>query len=145
MPEFAAQVSEWVKQSNQRMEAVWKQSAQQVYSRTNDYLSGELVGVVTGFLRASSQASTSQMPAIDPGAAPKEGQTYAPSAGQVVAVIANAQLGQTIYIGWTANYAGFVHDGTSKMGPRPFVALAAESWPSIVKEVSETAMSRASQ
>lgn len=145
MANFSATVSDWVAQSKERSEAVWKQSSQQVYSRATAYLSGELVGVITGFLRASAIASTSAMPSIIPSAAPKEGQTYGGNSGQVVLTIATAKLGQTLYIGYTANYAGFVHDGTANMAPRPFVLLAAESWPAIVKEVSETAMSRASQ
>jgi hypothetical protein len=144
MATFSGTIDQWVSATKERTEAVWKESAQRVYGRSIDYLSGELVGVITGFLRASARASTDAMPSIDPGAAPKEGQAYAPSGG-VVLTIAGAALGQTLYIGWTANYAAYVHEGTSKMAPRPFVALSAEQWPAIVNQVSEEAKSRASQ
>jgi HK97 gp10 family phage protein len=50
-------------------------------------------------------------------------------------VIAQAKLSDTISVIWTANYAYFVEFGTSKMQPRRFVGLAAQTWKQIVSQV----------
>ncbi|MCW2228094.1 HK97 gp10 family phage protein [Bradyrhizobium elkanii] len=142
--DFAAQVDAWCKESEARLTAVFRQSAQDVSSIAQGYLSGDLVKVQTGFLRASVRASKDEMPPINRGAAPKEGQSYSDNFGQIVAVIATAQLGETIYVGWTANYAVFVHYGTTKMPPRPWVSLSAEQWPTVVARNVERAKSLAS-
>jgi hypothetical protein len=136
--DFAAQVDAWTRKATNRMDAVFKQSTQKLFSNITAELSGGMVNVQTGFLRASAQASLSEMPPINPGAKPAGG-SYAPQFGVITATIAGAHLGQTIYVGWTAAYAGLVHDGTSSMGPRPFVALPAMGWQSIVSATVEQA------
>lgn len=141
--DFAAQVDAWCNASEQRLTAVFRQSAQDVSSIAQGYLSGGLVKVQTGFLRASVRASKDDMPQINSGAKPAEGQSYSDNFGQIVAVIASAQIGETINVGWTASHAAYVHYGTTKMPPRPWVALSAEQWPTVVAKNIERAKSLA--
>lgn len=141
---FSSQIDDWVRRTEQRMTAVFRESTQRVGSIAQQYISGELVNVDTGFLRASVRASLSEMPKIE-SKGPAEGASYSDSFGDVVLVIAGAEVGQTIYIGWTANYAPYVHYGTSKMGPRPWVYLAALQWGRVVSQVTEEAKARASR
>lgn len=143
--DFGATVDAWCKKSEARMEAVFRGSTQSVYSIVLDNLSGTLVGVITGFLRASAvPVVNGPVPPIDPNANPAAGGSYAPSS-EIATTIASAQLGDQIAIGWTASYAGHVHDGTSKTGPRPFVTLAAMQWPQIVSREVEKAKAAAGQ
>lgn len=132
---FSVQIDEWTKEALKNIEAVFHESTQRTFSRITQYLSGELVNVQTGFLRASAQASLESMPAIDSAARPNKGSSYAGNFGGITATIASAKLGGSIYIGWTAAYGPLVHDGTSKMSPRPFVSLAAMQWPATVNAV----------
>lgn len=125
---FGAQIDEWVRETEQRMEAVFRESARRTISTALSY-----TPVDTGFLRASVRVSTEAMPQVDPkatGGAPSAGGDY-------VLEIAGAQLGQTIYAGWTAAYGPFVEFGTSKMAPRAFVARAAMQWNATVQQVSQ--------
>ncbi|WP_029581941.1 hypothetical protein [Bradyrhizobium sp. URHD0069] len=139
---FVSAVDDWVKSTEQRMTAVWKESTQRLNSVVVANLSGGVVNVQTGFLRASERASTEAMPTIDPTAQPKDEQSYSFDEGQITTVIASATLGQTIYLGWTAAYAGHVNWGTANMAPRRYVDLAAEQWQVIVNGVVADAKSR---
>lgn len=120
------------------MTAVFKESTQRVASIANNG-----IPVDTGFARASIRASTESMPPILPGSKGVEGQVYSDKFGQVSAVIANARLGQVIYIGWTASYVLPLEFGHSKQAPAGFVRLAAAQWGQIVSEVTEEAKARA--
>ena len=128
---FTASVSAWVQKSEKRMEVVVKESAQrvgiEVKGRTR---------VDTGFLRASFLASTSAMPMIDRNARPAPGGAYTDNSSDIALVIAGASLGQTIYMGFTASYAGVreYRDG--------MVKLSAQQWPSIVNQVVAEAKAR---
>ncbi len=137
MANFTAQIDEWVRATEQRMTAVWKESAQRVIS-----LSVSLVPVDTGFLRASIRASNETMPSIDPAASGQKGGSYSFDGSDITTTIVGAQLGGTIYAGYTANYALMVNYGTSRMEPRRFVDMAAIQWPKIVSEVVEEAKAR---
>jgi hypothetical protein len=127
---FGAQIDTWVKQSEQRMTAVFRESTQRTVS-----IAQSIVPVDTGFLRASVRASIGSMPPIDPKSRGAAGGAYNANDGQVTLTIAGANLGQTIFVGYTANYAGHVHDGTSRTRPQPFVALACAQWPATVSRV----------
>jgi hypothetical protein len=140
--DFSVTVDNWVKATNQRITAVWKESTQRLNSVVVQNLSGGLVNVQTGFLRASERASTDEMPSIVQ-TQPKPGSSYPFDGGQISAVIAGAQLGQTIYLGWTANYAPHIEYGTQHMAPRPFIGMAVLQWPVIVNGVVQEAKSRA--
>lgn len=127
---FSAQLDAFAMATRARVEAVFKESARRTISLAQSY-----VPVDTGFLRASVRASLDAMPPIDPGARPTlPGYNY--DAGDVVLTIAGARLGDTIYAGWTASYAGHVNNGTSNMAPVAFVDRAAMSWQATVNQVS---------
>ena len=138
---FGAQVDSWVRESEQRMLAVFRESTQRTIS-----LAQEAVPVDTGFLRASIQASLSAMPTIaeekSGGSAKKNAKALAKFDNTVVLTIAGAKLGQTIYVGYTASYAIYVEYGTSKMSPRPYVGLAAAQWSRTVSQVVDELKTR---
>lgn len=139
MGEFMAEIDAWSRQTEQRMTAVFRQSAQTVaetVKMTRDR--GGHMRVKTGFLRASLMASTSQMPGINPMAEPAENapdNSYAED-GNVTLVIAGADPGETVYLGFTANYARprEYQDG--------FVRLTAQQWPQIVEASAKLIKSR---
>lgn len=133
---FAAQIGAWAQRVEGALEVVFKESAQEL----TEQLDALLVQMVyngppspnynrTGFLRASLQASTSAMPQLvrdNPGAA------VPADLGDVVLVIAGADLGDTLYLGYTASYAAYVHYGANGAAPRPWVTLVAQRWNEIV-------------
>ena len=139
MASFSAQVSAWAAQSEQRLTAVFRQSAQAVAGEVKKPVAaGGNMRVKTGFLRASLMASTSQMPSINPEAKPATGaadNSYSEDQN-VTLIIAGADIGQTIYLGFTAAYARprEYEDG--------FVRLTAQRWPQIVEECARLIKSR---
>lgn len=143
---FEAQVGEWVKKTEDRLLAVFRESSQRVIS-----LAANGVPIDTGFARASIQASLTEMPAIDPSARPmrqrregeERGSLYTFEFGQVSLTINGAQIGDTIYAGWTAAYVIYLEFGSSMQAPLGFVRIAAAQWPQIVDEVAREAQSRA--
>lgn len=134
---FLAQVSDWVRDVQAVHEAVFRESAKRV---AEDMLVPRAVGgnmpVVTGFLRASLLASTSAMPIMSQRGNPNG--SYSFNAAPVTLAIAQAELGDTIYVGFTAiyarkvNYSGYL-----------FVEKAAQKWQSIVKTVEAELIQRA--
>lgn len=143
---FSASVSEWAQQSERRMTAVFKKSAEDVILQVK-----EKTPVVDGFLRASLLASTSAMPLIDPKANNSEGASVADNDGQIALVIAGAVLGQTIYAGFTAAYARRIEYGfkgedslgrTYNQEGVGMVRLAAQEWANIVARNSAIAKAR---
>lgn len=136
---FSAQVSEWVAATERRVTAVFRESTQRLVSEMQ---SGQnRIPVDTGFARASIRASLSDMPKIESGNVGRKGQSYSGD-GNVTAVIASANLGQTIFVGWTAAYAGVLEFGHSSQAPQGFVRVNAIQWPRIVEEVAAEARSR---
>lgn len=107
---FGAQVEDWVRQASGRLAAVFRESAQRTASLAQANLTPH---VDTGFLRASIRASTSEMPKLMP--PPESGSAPArlPGGGDVTMTISTAQIGQTIYVGYTAFYAPFLEYGTA--------------------------------
>lgn len=119
---FAASVDAWVQKTRARMEAVVKTAAEnvveEVISRTP---------VDTGFLRASLTASLDgPLPMRD---APPPGDQSFPAPTAIALVIEGADLGQTIWVSFTANYAGHVEYGTKFQNPAAMVRLSAQNWP----------------
>ena len=139
---FSAAVSAWVMQTQQRAEAVFRESAQRVIAEMQKPVgAGGNMPVDTGFLRASLQISTDKpasMTAVNKG----EQRHFIPK--PAVLTIATVKYGQTIYASYTAEYASFVNYGTSKMQGRHFVETAAQKWPQIVAKVAGELQSRAS-
>lgn len=95
---------------------------------TTPVAKGGRMRVRTGFLRASLMTSTAAMPRIDPEAKPNSLEdTFRFNMGQHAAVVATAQMTDTIYAGFTASYAGprEYHDG--------FIEAERLKWPNTAK------------
>lgn len=136
---FSAQVAAFAEKVPGAVEAVFKESVQEVVEEMQKPVGqGGRMRVDTGFLRASLMASTSSMPVIRANADPAAGGTYAPDFGQIEAIIAGADLNSTLYFGYTASYAGYREFGAHGQPPDAFVRSAAQQWQPIVdRKVSE--------
>lgn len=132
--DFTSKVSAWVKKSEARTLAVFKESTKTLVQIAQNGVPH--IPVDTGFARASLRSSLSQMPQIDSAnKRPQNSSVVADNAtGEVMALIATVQLGQTIFIGWTANYVAELEKGHSQQAPNGFVRLAALQWTRIVRE-----------
>ncbi|MBX5190126.1 hypothetical protein HJB86_14545 [Rhizobium sp. NZLR3b] len=142
---FAAQIGEWASAELERAEAVFQTAAQTVANEVRTAVAeGGRMPVKTGNLRRSLMASTSSMPTI------KEGKETFTDSG-VELVIAGAELGGSIYLGFQAAYAarmnyGFV--GTDALGRTynqvgyGFVDAVAQRWPQIVTQAEATVRGR---
>jgi hypothetical protein len=136
---FAASVGAWAAKALDAAEVIFQESAQELVSQLDlllkDMVYDQPVSPSgyhrTGFLRASLTASKTVMPKL---VRENPGGTYPPDLGDVVLVINSAELGDALYIGYTANYAAFVHYGARGREPRPWVTLVAQRWDQIVKE-----------
>lgn len=131
---FTAQVDEWVLATRQRMIAVFRTSAQYVIEDVRDR-----TPVDTGFLRASWTVSLdgplpmrSPNPGGDGGFQP---QSYSLQ-------IAGADLGDTVYASFVANYAGHVEYGARGRAGVGMVRLAAQAWPQHVNRAVAEAKAR---
>lgn len=150
---FSGQIDDWVRETEQRMTAVFRESVQRTLSNAQ-----QGVPVDTGYLRASLQVSLQSMPRIEKNTSIKTALTEAGAAfaggrgqmpnrargagffqptGDYVLTVARATIGDTVYAGYTASYAIFVEFGTSKMAGRAFVARAAMQWNATVQQVSQ--------
>lgn len=143
---FAAQVDAWCRKSEQRMEAVFRTSAERVIveMRTPKAKGGNMP-VDTGFLRNSVVVTTDGPTPIREDAKPKPGASYDQTgddlSGPATLIIAQATIGQKIWACFTAVYAarreyGFVGKDSrgreiSESGDG-FVRLAAQNWQKIV-------------
>lgn len=131
MGEFTATVAAWATRSEKVMGAIRNESVKRVIqdAQLSDDKGGRM-RVDTGFLRSSGQLSLSGMPTgpIRPADdAIKNDPRYDVSPS--VLILAGAKLENTLYFGWTANYAAYRewHDG--------FLRIAVQKWPSIVNAV----------
>ena len=124
---FAKQVGSIVAKSEDRMLAVFRQSAQDVVNDAQQpRAKGGNMPVRTGFLRNTGDSAINAMPFGE--TEPPEGQEIFEWDGDVaLAVINRAQLGDTIFFGWSANYAKYME---ARYG---FMRLAAQNWDQIVK------------
>jgi hypothetical protein len=140
---FSAEVDAWVRETKERIEAVFHMAAEDVAE--------EIVAntqIDTGFARHSFQASGTQMPVMRADAKPVDGVKYAVDTGPINLVISNVPLGETVYLGFVAAYArrlesGFVGQDslgrTYNQSGRGMVRLAAQNWPWIVSEATARA------
>lgn len=118
---FSDQVGAFVAKTPGRLNAVFRQSAQDVIEDAQ-----QRVNVDTGFLRSSGDAALNKLPVVPTD--PPEGQeAFTWSADSALAIIAQATTGDTIFFGYGARYAAFVE---SRFG---FLRLAAQNWPAIVR------------
>ena len=122
---WSRKIEERLRTYNQRLEAVFKMSAQNVVrGMTTPRAKGGRMRVRTGFLRSSLMGSTATMPLINPTSRPPlktPDNTYDFSLGPISGVIVSARLSDTIYLGFTAAYAaprehfdGFIEAETQK-------------------------------
>ena len=109
MSTFTTQINAAIAKYKVRMDVTAKSAVQETVrlAQRIEKEGGRML-VDTGFLRASIQGSTGSMPtgvSINPD--PKgEGETIEYNGGDVAASIIKWQPGlETLYIGWTANYA----------------------------------------
>jgi hypothetical protein len=128
MPEFSGQVSDWARKVEARLTAVFREAAQTVFNEVRIPVgSGGNMPVKTGNLRRSATASTNHMPPLSDAKLRYD----ADPASQVSLTIGRAIIGETIWIGFQANYAPYMEN---RYG---FVRLTAQRWPQIVKEAAE--------
>lgn len=140
---FTAEVNTWVAETKERMDAVYRESAQRVISvMQTPRAAGGNLRVDTGFLRASLFATTSA--ALPPVTFKPDGDAPVSfNPGQVALVIAGADIKDPITVVYTANYARAREYGArGQLGDR-WVALAAQQWQRIVTEVATEAKARA--
>lgn len=131
---FSAVVDEWVLKSERRMDAIMKQSAQEVINEAQTPVAkGGHMRVDTGFLRASGSVSLNGLPS-GPSRPAAPGGTYEPA--DISLEIAKAKLGDTIFFGWVANYA------RAREAKDGFARLAAQNWSKIVARVTAQAKAR---
>lgn len=126
MATFKGQIDSWIKKSTLATEAVVKSSIQELAIQANTPVgAGGRMRVDTGFLRNSIAASVGTLPSgqsIKPEGFSQQG--WNPSS--IVATINGVKLGQTVYIGWTAEYARYREN-------RDFFArTAVQNWGDIV-------------
>jgi hypothetical protein len=125
MSSFTAQIKAFADKSREKIETVVKQSAQEVFSiAQTPKAQGGRMPVDTGFLRNSLIAELN-------------GGTVGGGADAYVLAVAGADLGDTIFAGWTAQYARFMEYGTSKAAGNFYMLNAAQQWQAIVARNAE--------
>lgn len=130
---FAAAVAGWADKVPEAIEAVWKESTKEVVRDMQTLTSeGGRMRFDTGFLQASLLASTTAMPRIIDSSAPADGGKYSFDFDQVEAVINAADLGQSLFFGYTAGYAAYREYGANGQPPDGFVRGAVQNWQPIV-------------
>lgn len=140
MADFAATVGAWADKVIEAHTAIFQLAAQKLVNQLDDLLT-ELVYSRpetdyqrTGFLRASLVASNEAMPVLN---RENPGVPVGADYGDVLLVINNTELGQSLYLGYTASYGLFVHSGTANMAGRPWVDLVSQRWQTLVKEAED--------
>lgn len=135
MTTFEAAVGEWARKVEGAVDVIFKEACQELVSELNT-----LVPVDTGFLRSSLMASSTAMPVLNQ-ANPGQG-AFVPDVGTIELVIAGADAGDTIYLGYTANYGAHVHYGANGRPGRPWVSMVAQRWQTIVAQKAGEVRSR---
>jgi len=132
MPGFAASVRRFADKSKRKLTEVLQQSVIELVRemQTTKAMGGNMP-MDTGYLRASIKFSTSVMPQPQAGSRPVAGGAYSYADGEVVSFASGLRYGQTVFIGYTAEYSAIqeYHNG--------FVKLAAQNWGAIVSRVAE--------
>lgn len=124
---FAAQVDAFVRKSKARTTAVFRESVQRLGEEAQTPVAeGGKMRIDTGFLRASYSVSLNGLPT---GASRNEGGTFAFDPSAVDLTIRGAEIGDTIWGGWTANYA------LPREEMDGFLRSAVQNWQTIVSGV----------
>lgn len=125
---FSAAIDKWIDKTEKRVTNVLREAALLVdHTVSLPVAGGGNLPVVTGNLRRSRAASTIGPPAI----LWKE-KTFSGSDEAIASVIKGAAVGQTVWIGFQAPYAGKAED---KHG---FVRLTAQRWPQLVEQAARS-------
>lgn len=119
---FEAQVDAWVRETKQRMEAVFRASVIDVCDAMQANVPYD-----TGFLRSSFEVRLNAP--LPPATKEKGAMINLPSYEMT---IAGAQLGDYVTAGYSAAYGPYLEYGTSKIPPRAWVRSAAAQWKTIV-------------
>lgn len=141
---FAGTISDWGKAELERAEAIFQEAAKSVANDARlSKADGGRMPIDTGTLRRSLQASTTEMPVVS--------DNDVGTGNNVEMVIEGAQLGSTVFMGFTVRYAlrqeyGFV--GEDSLGRvynqagAGFVTAAAQKWPQLVTAAEAKVRSR---
>lgn len=144
---FEAQVADWARSVEGALEVVFRESVQELVEQMDLLLVQTVYDAPpapsgykrTGFLRASLVASQTAMPLLT---RDNPGVPVPADLGDVMLVISGSDLGETIYLGYTANYAGYVHYSANGEAGRPWVTMAGQRWPMIVDQVAARVRAR---
>jgi len=145
---FSATIQDWCAKIPEAQEEIFKKSCKELVRQLNQKITEMIYETPetpnykrNGFLRASLMASTEAMPRLT---RDNPGGQFAENFGDIILVINGAELGDTIYLGYTANYGARVHYGVHGYGmyghvgaqaPRPWVTLVGQRWKEIVDSV----------
>lgn len=146
MNKFAAVTGEWVATVKEAQEAIFRESAQEFVAQLNSQITAMIYDqpqpdgyARTGFLRASLVASTEALPnLLDDNGSPVAADAHM---GAIVLVINGWEPGQSVFLGYTAQYGARLHfgyTGPDSMGrtfnqpPRPWVTMVTQRWAEIV-------------
>lgn len=139
---FAKDIAKFRDKARKRSTAIFRESAQRLAHKVNTSIdNGGRTPVDTGFMVASFTGSTSGVPR-GPGSgrsrkAGEAGLLYRGPVGQPVELaILSAQLGQSVWMGWSANYSVFMEE---RYG---FFRAGSQNWQNIVNEVTVEAKRR---
>ena len=124
---FEAQVTEWARKSEARLNAVAKTAIQSV---VEDIVTGTPVD--TGFLRASFTVTKGSPTPIGQGVKPVSGQSY--QIQPYALTINSVKSGDTVFGVFAANYATYVEFGANGRAGVRMVGLAVQKWPQYVNE-----------
>ncbi|KRG47345.1 hypothetical protein ARC20_03170 [Stenotrophomonas panacihumi] len=129
---FGDQVKSFAERAKLRQQAIFRESAQELLDEANTpEAQGGKMPVDTSFLRNSSAASTDGVPSAG-GAVPQ-------------LVFLGLEIGQSVWIGWTAAYAMRIEHGfygEDRLGRKyaqagkGFARAAAQNWPFIVQRAT---------
>lgn len=125
--EFKATLGKWAAKAGSGLEALARQSAQELAERVV-----LATPVDTGFLRGSFQPSIGE-PQAAKGQSDKSGSVALSS---VSLAIAEMRLGDRFFLTNNADYALHVEYGTSRMAGRFYVGDNVKAWSSIVESVA---------
>lgn len=133
---FTADINKFISESNDRIEAVFKQSAQEIIAEAQvDYNHGGLMPRKTSFLINTGQAAIGNLP-IGPDEPPEDFTPRDWNPGETVTTINRWRVGETLYFGWTANYAKPMENQFK------FMRKAAQNWQATVAKNAKLLMNR---
>lgn len=142
---FAATVGQWCEDVQEASEAIFQEAAQALVHELDDLLSQLVYSNPatdyqrTNFLRASLVASNTVMPVLN---RPNPGVPVPVDYGETLLVINSTELGTPLFLGYSSEYAAFVHFGTAKMAGRPWVQMVAQRWEALVSQAEANVRSR---